>query len=129
MLLILALATLGVWSVAEIAYGYWYLTPIAVAMVAGTGFMTRRMERLAIVAEGDDLVVTNFWREHRLRRPDVQSFAIETIFMSRKRTLVVKLKDFTTVRCDVMGPIRGERTRPDIEACRAELTAWLALSS
>jgi hypothetical protein len=129
MFLILAFAMCGVWSVAVIAGGDWFLTPIALAMVAATRFMTRRMERLAIVADGDNLVVTNFWRERRLRRADVQAFAIETILISRRRTLTVKLKDFTAVRCDVMGPIRGERTRSDIEACRAELTAWLTLNS
>ena len=128
MFFILAVAICGVWCVAVIAGGDWFLTPIALAMVAATRFMTRRMERLAIVADGDELVVTNFWRERRLRRADVESFAIESIFMSRRRTITVKLKDFNAIRCDVMGPTRGERTRSDIEACQADLTAWLTLN-
>ena len=101
--------------------GYWFWMPIAVAMTAAFGLTTRRMERLAIVADEDQLLVKNFWREYRFRRPDILSFAIEPTFMNRRQTIVVKLKDFTSISCNVMGPMSGEPTRTDIEECRLNL--------
>ncbi len=120
-----ATAFVVLWSTVVIWAGKWFLAPIAAVMASVLGFWLGRNERLAITVEGQQLVVTNLLRIHRIDRDDILGFVIEPGLLGSKPTLDVKLKDFTSISCDVMAPHRGASTRADLHVCQAELTTWL----
>jgi len=115
----------SLWSILVLMAGYWFWVPIALAMVAVVWWAFRRTKRMAVVVQGDELVVTNMFVEHRLRRDAIGAFVIVPRLFGRRKGLEVRLKDFTSINCDVMGSPPGMGARPDLDSCQAELTRWL----
>lgn len=125
--LIGAVAFVVIWSASVIAAGAWFLAPIAAVMVLVLvlSVWLRRTARLGVTVDGEHLIVTNLLRVHRIDRDEILGFVIEPGLLGSKPTFEIKLKDFTSINCDVMGPRRGAPTRLDIDACQAGLSAWL----
>ena len=125
--LIGAVAFVVIWSASVIAAGAWFLAPIAAVMVLVLvlSVWLRRTARLGVTVDGEHLIVTNLLRVHRIDRDEILGFVIEPGLLGSKPTFEIKLKDFTSINCDVMGPRRDAPTRLDIDACQAGLSAWL----
>ncbi len=115
----------AIWVVLVTVAGYWFWSPIALAMTAAIWFVVRATARVAIVADGETLVVTNTLRTHRLQRSEIARFVIDQTFRRPFTTFEVRLKDHSAIHCEAMEPGNRWRVRPDIEQCRNDLTRWL----
>src|SRR4051794_26485188 len=54
----------------------WAAVPVGLLMLAWGAFFITRMPRLAVIAQGDELVVRNMWRTRRIPRDEIQDFRI-----------------------------------------------------
>lgn len=107
--------------------GWWFVAPIGIAMYALIVAGARRTERLAILSEGDELVVTNYSRTHRLRRDEIASVRVDRTLGRRWMRFEIRRKDGTGVFCDVMtgGPAMFRQSDVSIAMCRQAIEAWL----
>jgi len=123
----LAVATVFLvgWSLGVAADGYWFWSPIGIAMLVVIGVVTVRYERVGITAEGDELRVRNFFREHRLSRAEIEAFSVSTDpFFFKREGLLIHMSGGRFLRPTVMRPIRQMSTRPDLAHCQHSLSQW-----
>ena len=107
--------------------GYWFVAPVGIAMYAAVVVAARRTERVAIVSDDDTLVVTNFFRTHRLQRREIASVRVDRTFGRRWSTFEICKKDGTGVFCNLMegGPAMFRQSDVSMAMCRRAIEAWL----
>ena len=110
---------LTAWCVLVVVAGAWFWVPIGVGMAAAITVWLRRVERLAVVAEGEELVITNMLRTRRIDRGEIERF------LHGRRHLHVDLRNRMMPEvCDLFA-IYGLGARSDADACAERLNAWL----
>lgn len=115
-----------VWTVGVIVAGLWWWAPMAVGMWTVMTLMVRRNERVALVADGDTLLVTNFFGSRRVQRSEITVIrVIETGRWVPRANLEIRLSDGTSIWPDVMASGRERRVPDDIWECRRRLREWV----
>jgi hypothetical protein len=119
---------LAVWTV-DVAVERWWpavaVSPVMFLMWSFHVWVARRFERVAIVADGDTLVVTNTFRVYRIPRDQIVGVSSRRSFrLFTGPHLEVRLRDGTSVWPDLV--LRDARTSSAVyETCREGLNRWL----
>jgi hypothetical protein len=121
-------ALLLFFAVGALAAGAWASLPIVIVMAVGGTLILPRSKNVSLVAEGDEIVVTNYFTTKRIPRSSVEGFRIEQAQLpgGLGRSLVVLVADGTAVSVDVLRTwwLFGERGRERIARLVAQLEDW-----
>ena len=114
---------------------------IALSTVVGAfgGTLCHRLFRLAVIADGDELVVRNYWRTLRIPRRQIRGFGIgrPSFGGGRRRSTItvetpagpIPLDVFTYFPSSATGRFQSKQTRLRREPALNALLAWTSPSS
>jgi hypothetical protein len=115
-------------AVGVLAARAWGALPIVIVMAVGGALILSRCKNVALLADGDEIVITNYFTTKRIPRSSVEGFRIEQSQLpgGLGRSLVVLVAGGTAVSVDVLRTwwLFGERGRERIERLVAQLEDW-----
>ena len=111
--------------------GSWLAIPVGLVMMGGGLFFIVRMNRLALIAEDDVLIVRNLYRTRRIPRSAIQGFRTGNpgMMMPFGRTIHVLVADDSVVTAEVfMSSGFTRRGRRRLDERLSPLREWLSQS-
>jgi hypothetical protein len=115
-------------AVGGLAAGAWGALPVVIVMAVGGALVIPRSKNVSLVADGDEIVITNYFTTKRVPRSSVEGFRMEQSQLpgGLGRSLVVLVAGGTVVSVDVLRSwwLFGERGRERIERLVVQLEDW-----